>query len=90
MSDIYAGSDKKALEQTDELVEKKKSSDDKRNDTGEMTPFDTVKLALQLDFTAKMAAAIEDSSNNNSFNSDNCGKKDDEEGPSFQIDETRN
>ena len=64
MSDLYAGSDKKACELPDELVIKGKSSDDKKNDTEEMQPFDTVRLALQLDFTAKMAGVIESSSKN--------------------------
>lgn len=65
MSDLYAGSDKKACELPDVFVIKEKnSSDDKKNDTEEMQPFDTVRLALQLDFTAKMAAAIESSSKN--------------------------
>ena len=82
MSDIYAGSDMKACEQPDEFQTKKKSYDDKKNDTEEFHPYDTVRLALQLDFTSKMAVAIVNS-NKNSFGSDDFEHADDDEGPSF-------
>ena len=45
-------------------------------------PYDTVRLALQLNFTAKMAASIGSSSKS----SDDFVEGDDEDGePSFQI-----